>query len=229
MKSRSRKYGLTLVEMLLVIALIVILVGMVVGVAKRIDDQSKERLCVSTIELVGNAMEQFRDFGYEYKNGAYIGLAFPIDCNGFTVQGLPRGIEQALGEAIYPAGVVVNINQIEPVHDVNWSGSEVLYFCLSRVPDCKSTLGKIDKSLLTNTGNQGLQIDISIIGSTTITEPFTRIIDPWGTALRYSYYDKFIATLLPDRTTKKTFPIITSAGPDGVFDTGDDISNRKLK
>ncbi len=68
MKPGSLKSGFTLIEMLLVVAIIAILVSMVVGIAKRIDDQGKERLCRNTIALIGNALEQFRDFGYEYKD-----------------------------------------------------------------------------------------------------------------------------------------------------------------
>ena len=51
MKPGSLKSGFTLIEMLVVVAIIAILVSMVVGVTKRIDDQRKERLCRSTIAL----------------------------------------------------------------------------------------------------------------------------------------------------------------------------------
>jgi prepilin-type N-terminal cleavage/methylation domain-containing protein len=233
MKSGSAKSGFTLIEMLAVVAIIAILVAMVVGLTKRINDQGKERLCRDTLELIGNALEQFRDFGYEYQNTNYSGLAFPLDCNGFTVQGFPRGLELTLREALYPstAIVTVDINQIEPPHDRSFSGSEALYFCLRQVPDCRITLDKIDKSLLTNKGiDKVTDITITITsGAVVQTYPFMRIVDPWGKTLRYDYYDVDTGTLLPILNTKKTFPIITSAGPDGKFDTADDIINRQPK
>ncbi len=83
MKTRAYKTGFTLIEMIVVIAIIAILISMVVTIAKRIDDQSKERLTRETIALLGNALEQFRDFGYEYKDADYAGLVFPLDCNGY--------------------------------------------------------------------------------------------------------------------------------------------------
>ena len=45
MRTRAYKTGFTLIEMVLVVAIIAILISMVVRVTKRIDDQSKERLC----------------------------------------------------------------------------------------------------------------------------------------------------------------------------------------
>jgi prepilin-type N-terminal cleavage/methylation domain-containing protein len=221
MRTRAYKSGFTLIEMLTVVAIIAILVSMVVGITKRIDDQSKERLCRNTIALVGNALEQFRDFGYEYKGSyANLGLTFPIDCNGFAT----TIIEATLQSALYQSGTSVAIVPDDPIHDPYYSGSEVLYYILTQVPDCQATLNKIDKSLLTNQKTDGTLITITIGASPAI--PFTRIIDPWGTALRYDYYQKD-NTWYPIPGTKRTFPVITSAGPDKQFDTADDISNVK--
>ncbi len=227
MKSGSLKGGFTLIEMLLVVAIIAVLVAMVVGLTKRIDDQGKERLCRDTIELIGNALEQFRDFGYEYKDGfSGLGLDFPLDCNNFTAANL----ESTLSITLYPSAPVVNITQVEPVHDQDYSGCEAMYFILSQVPDCRQTLDKIDKSLLTNEGTNGTAINIQTPATTL---PFKRIIDPWGKTLHYDYYDDYNVTFspvsVPDITTRKTFPVVTSAGPDGIFDTSDDIINRQPK
>jgi prepilin-type N-terminal cleavage/methylation domain-containing protein len=217
MKSGSLKSGWTLVEILAVIAIISIL----------------------TIELVGNALEQFRDFGYEYKDDYYNGLVFPLDCNGF---GIITGtfpypnIPDTLHNALYSS------NSLDPpiitisggAHDPTFSSSEVLYFILSQVPDCRATLDKIDKSLLTNKGADGNPLTISI--GTLPAMPFTRIIDPWGTTLRYDYYPDYAdytGTTDPYKvyrdSAKRTFPVITSAGPDKQFGTADDISSREPK
>ena len=244
MRTRAYKSGFTLIEMLMVVAIIAILVLMVVGIAKRIDDQSKERLCRNTIALVGNALEQFRDFGYGYKDSYYDGLVFPLDCNGFGIitgtypyPNIPDTLHNALYSASSLDPPVITISG--GTHDPTFSGSEALYFILSQVPDCRTTLDKIDKSLLTNDSNDRPPMPLTInltSGTTTTKLPFTRIIDPWGKTLRYDYYPDYADYVLAYPTgnylnyrnsAKKTFPVITSAGPDGQFDTADDISNVK--
>ncbi len=225
------KSGFTLIEMVLVVAIIVLLVSMVIGIAKRIDDQGKERLCRDTLALIGNALEQFRDFGYEYKHSDFDGLDFPLDCNGMS----DTALETILRNALYPASspIAVDINQPEPIHDPTYSSSEALYFILSQVPECRTTLDKIDKSLLANKNKDGVKIDVIILtsGVTTAKYPFTRIVDPWKKTLRYDYYPdlKDYAGTQPYLVyrdfAKRTFPVVTSAGPDGQFDTFDDISS----
>ena len=72
------------------------------------------------------------------------------------------------------------------------------------------------------------KIDTSLITHITITVDLQnyslfRIIDPWGKTLRYDYYDE--TQTPPDPDTRRNFPLITSAGPDGRFETDDDIKN----
>jgi prepilin-type N-terminal cleavage/methylation domain-containing protein len=233
--------GFTLIEMVMVIAIIAILVSMVIHITRRISDQAKERLCRETITLLGNALEQFRDFGYEYKHADYAGLTFPLDCTDYDITAsVPPclNIQDTLHNALYSA-----VSTDPPLitigggtHDKTFSGSEALYFILSQIPDCRVILNKIDKSLLTNNSNDkppgSLTINLTT-GLNTITLPLTRIIDPWGTTLRYDYYPECIDYTGPmlykdyRDSAKKTFPVITSAGADKQFDTADDITNVK--
>jgi prepilin-type N-terminal cleavage/methylation domain-containing protein len=62
MRICRNKDGLTLVEILVVVALIAILATIVVGVAKRIDDQSKEKSIESTFVLLDSALQAYRQF-----------------------------------------------------------------------------------------------------------------------------------------------------------------------
>ena len=116
MKPGPLKSGFTLIEMLMVVAIIAILVSMVVGITRHVDDQRKERLCRNTIDLIGNALEQFRDFGYEYKNADYAGLVFPLDCRGFRKVLLEPTLLNALGLSV--------VITPEPTHDLNFASSE---------------------------------------------------------------------------------------------------------
>ncbi len=208
---RRTKTGVTLVEILVVVAIIAILATMVIGIAARIDNQAKERLAKSTIAIINAALGQFQDYGYRYKHSDYTGFEFPLDCNDFDQNKLTNELEKALDKSI----LIIPIGS----HDPNYSGSEALYFFLSRVPESRKTLEKIDWSLLTSEGSDKQDMIINIDGR---GYPLYRFIDPWGTILRYDYYDEDD----PDKDEARTFPLITSAGPDGKFNTFDDITGR---
>ena len=234
MKRENRQSGFTLLEVIVVVAVIVVLTSIVVSVATRIDSQSKERLTEDTFGLLNAALEQYKDFGYQLKdNPAYIaeerdfflGLQFPIDCNGFTAAEIATTLESVLylgaGDVNIPAG-----------HDPNYSGSEMLYFFLSKVPANKEILSRIGKKLITNIGLGGQAMNITIgIFPNDRTYPLYRFVDAWGTTLRYDYYyDEFppfndIIKISNMKNSKRSFPLIISAGPDKVFDTADDIKN----
>ena len=59
MKNRKYKHGLTLVEMLIVVAVIALLATMVIGIAARIDNQSKERCLECTCALLEFALQEY--------------------------------------------------------------------------------------------------------------------------------------------------------------------------
>lgn len=221
MKSCKHKIGVTLVEMLVVVALITLLAAMVVGVAGRINTQGKERLTESALVLLDAALGQFQDYKYRYKNDPsddekrlfYLELDFPLDCNDLSQFDLEARLDEALN---------VNVS-ISGAHEPNYSGSEALYFFLSRVPASRKTLDRIDSSLITNKGSDGNRMEIDIDGE---VYPLVRVIDPWGKPLRYDYYDETESDFQKRGKGKRTFPLITSAGPDGIFNTTDDITNR---
>jgi prepilin-type N-terminal cleavage/methylation domain-containing protein len=220
MKKRTDKYGLTLIEMLIVVGIIALLTAIIVGVARRIDNQSKERLTENTIAIVNTALGQFKDYGYDYNDLDYRNFAFPLDCNGFNA-GQSR---DTLSDALDAVNVVMT--PTEP--NINFSGSEVLYLLLSKIPASRATLEKIDRSLVKPNGS------VTIAGE---TSPLIRIVDPWGTTLRYDYCNE--EPPLPGETAKartdrigrmwdsrRTFPVVISAGPDRIFGTSDDIRSK---
>jgi prepilin-type N-terminal cleavage/methylation domain-containing protein len=215
-KSYGNKTGLTLVEMLIVVAIIVLLTTMVIGLAGRITDQSREQLTRNTIAILTAALRQFHDYKYPYKDFAYADFGFPLDCNDFLQPALEMTLRDALGATVVISG---------GSPDISYSGTEVLYVFLSQLPECRKTLDKIDESLITNLGvdKQPRNISVTYPGGVPKVSPLSRVIDPWGTALKYDYYDE--VTL--DPRSRRTFPEIISAGPDKKFGTADDISSRK--
>jgi prepilin-type N-terminal cleavage/methylation domain-containing protein len=216
MKTRKYNHGLSLVEMLIVIGVIALLATMVIGVASRIDNQAKEKLARSTVAILDGALGQFHDYGYTYKNPIYAEFDFPLDV-----------IEPALGP-LSPDVLITTLTQefglavsVEPVytgepifHNLEYTSCELLYFFLSRIPECREILDKIDGSLITDKDDNGYRMKLRIGNS---DYPLLRIIDPWGKTLIYDYSNEI---------TRRTFPIITSAGPDGNFGTDDDITNK---
>jgi prepilin-type N-terminal cleavage/methylation domain-containing protein len=62
MKTRKYKHGLSLVETLIVIAVIALLATMVISVASRIDNQSKEQGVESTFAMLEGALEEYREY-----------------------------------------------------------------------------------------------------------------------------------------------------------------------
>ncbi len=164
MKSYANKAGLTLIEMLIVVAIVVILTTMVIGLAGRVNDQSKEQLTRNTLAILDSALRQFHDYEYRYPHPNYFDLKFPLDCNGIP----DTELISALGATALPTG--------------GYSRSDIWCFFLSRIPSSRKTLDKIDESLKQRT-------DIIIDGK---AYSLLRILDPWGTPLQYRYYYNYL-------------------------------------
>jgi prepilin-type N-terminal cleavage/methylation domain-containing protein len=214
MKSYRDRTGFTLTEILVVVAIIAILTTMVITLAARFETQGKERGMKSALALLDAALGEFRDYGFSYRHQDYSDLEFPLDCNDFLDTQLQEALEKALD-------LTGKISIGGGTHDPNFSGSEALYFFLSKVPDSRKTLEKIDSSLITSKDKNKQDMTITV---DTKVYPFSRIIDPWGQTIRYDYYDE--DDLAKIKESKKVFPVITSAGQDGEFGTDDDITNR---
>lgn len=210
----DNKKGLTLVEMLVVVGIIAALAAMMVGIAERINQQGKEQLTRSTLALVNTALEEFRGCQYGYDDPNWSDFAFPLDCNDFLEAELATALEQAAG---------VQTVSIPAGHDPNYSGSEGLYFFLQQLSASRKILDAINAEMLTDTDDKNKNMTLVVDSN---SQPLIRFVDPWGNTLRYDYYDEAETDLDEIRKSRKNFPEITSAGPDGDFDTADDIKNK---
>jgi len=224
MRIKKCTTAFTLIEMLVVVSIIAVLVTIVISVATRLDTQGKISSTQGTFALVNTALSEFQDYGFTYASGSQYAnahLKFPIDCNGFS----ETNFENALGNAINKS---VSID-ILPSYDPNFSGTIAMYFLLSEVPQCRQTLEKIDSKFVVRNdrlsrGDRLGQISVTDAAGT-FDYPSIYVADAWGRPLGYKYY-YFTSGTNIDTDTIKTFPVITSAGPDGRFGTGDDIKSR---
>jgi prepilin-type N-terminal cleavage/methylation domain-containing protein len=223
------KAGFTLIEILVAVAIIAVLTSIVLSVAVRIDSKGRENQCEGLMATLNCALRQFCEYGYNYRANVideglefYRALKFPLDCNEFSIGELSNAIEEALDVA------VTSQNTTGTKHEDDYSASEALYFFLSRVPDCRKTLQEVDTSFLTSLNSDDAVMEIKIDGR---SYALMRILDSWGTPLKYDYYDETEINgskqgYLDAIQTLRTFPLITSAGPDEEFGTPDDITNR---
>ena len=72
MKTANHVHGLSLVEMLIVVAVIAILVTMVISVASRVDNQAKERGAESILTLLDSALQEYHEFTGHYPEQAEV-------------------------------------------------------------------------------------------------------------------------------------------------------------
>lgn len=220
MKTCRVKNGLTLVEILVVVAIMAILVSAVITVAVRTQQQAEEQVTANTIAILSAALKEFGEYDYKFKGDDYIDHKFPPDCDGSDLKGFEQTLQEALGVPVDSVMVTGN-----GINNEDYFGSESMYFFLNRVPQSRKILDKIDASLLTIKDVDGVNLTLEIdYGSGVKQYPLVRITDAWGTTLRYEYDEYDTAN---SEYIKRTFPLITSAGPDRNFDTeNDNITNR---
>lgn len=239
MRTSEHKAGLTLVEIVVVVGLIALLLTMIIGVISRVQSQSQEHLAQGTLELLNAALEQFRDYGYNYtvpqalpldEKDFYRALKFPLDCNDYPFDAPPFDVRSSLMVALD----VNDVQLISGLHEPRYSGIEVMYFFLSQVPTSRQTLEKITKSVKTNAGTDGADLILRTIFRGQFRDyPLIRVVDPWGTTLNYSLYENGYEDQMhngvphePLADKPRNFPLVTSAGPDRIFGTDDDITNK---
>jgi prepilin-type N-terminal cleavage/methylation domain-containing protein len=218
MKNRTKQSGLTIIEILVVVAVIAILVTITVGITSRVDTAIKERKTRAAIDLLATALEKYYQFHKEFplidKTDTTVPLPF-VDKNYNTTK-LKSSSE----------GIDGSIND-ESVHEDEYASLEGLYHCLSRTPNCRDIIEKIDHGLKTNKGNDGTTLLVITNNVTNIDYPLFRVNDAWKIPLRYTY-----------NKANDSFPLIESAGPDKVFgdllgtaqekaDAEDNITSRK--
>jgi len=189
-KGNRYGFGLTFVEILIAVAILVILVSITIGISNYVHVQGDEKLTESAIGIVVTALEQYYDYWREFP--------FEADAN----YGEPNLVVDLDASSIVGPGA----------HNDAYASSEALYYFLNTTPNSRKLISSLNSRLITNTDNDGVRLEITI-GANTVF--LTRFIDSWRTSLRYTYEqgDNFplIISAGPDRKFD-TRDDITSTG-----------------
>lgn len=202
MFAKRSQSGFTLMEVLVVVSVVLILAGSLVGIGKYMTVRARTQLCESQVEVICTALEQY------YTDYDAFPFVTDVDGDGDSFDdatGLPdyqvADLLTDLDGSAVSAGTFDDLNEAAP-------SSTALYYFLDKAPNSRKIIQALTGDLVTSQDAGGVNIQVSLAGGETVDLP--RFVDPWGQSLRYEYLDG------------AAFPIVTSAGPDGDFDTADD-------
>ena len=219
MRSIVKQSGFSLLEMIVVVATILILAGALLGVGKYIKIRAEIDLTRSELEVLATALQQYHDdFGdfpfdtdtdgdgdsFDDSTGEfdYLEADLLIDLDGMITSG------------VLPEHPAVNLNPPPDTTMMSSASSCALFYFLDKNPNSRKIVDALTGSLVTNKDASGTTAIEFTFNVTHETISLPRFVDAWGNSLRYEY--------LPGTA----FPIVTSAGPDGVMDTPDDVSSQ---
>lgn len=217
MEVRKRQAGFTLVEILVVVAIIIILATGMVKVAQTVRTRTQEKVTKGTISIMVSALGEYKNFhdrgsGFEFPVGPDVAdfIANPPDV------GLIDALSEFFDENLAPVSDdgdhdtyvwkdmdLLNADQ-QDGRRLALASIEFLYCVMEDVPGCKAMLEKLPVDVAVNDDNDS----VTIRGQ---AKPLLEVNDSWGHPLWYQYRGA------------GNFPVIASAGPDGLFNTADDI------
>lgn len=179
--------GVTLVEMLVVLGVILVLSSIAVTLTLRVENQSKENALRNGFAVVGTSLREY----YEFQG------QFPVQTERILWQTPtnPQSYQTALDKV--------------RVH-MTW-----MIWELRAVPAARQVLDQVGPALVKSPDWAGFikNINWTTQNLAVITDP-QHLCDPWGTVIDYIC------------AADDTCPELISAGPDKVFGTADDISNK---
>jgi prepilin-type N-terminal cleavage/methylation domain-containing protein len=198
MKVFRRHSGFSMIEVLTAIAIIAVLASMVLGLGKRIKAQGRENFCKSEIDIIDLALKEYYD---QHTGFPFVSELDPVLAPIYIQAVLLTDLDAEFGIS----GSIVTLEDY-------YASSEMLFYYLDqKCLNSRKLIEKLATSLKAVKTASGIRREY--LDGTTPVLDLVRFVDPWGNSLRYTY------------SAGDAFPIITSAGADGNFGTGDDIKN----
>jgi type II secretory pathway pseudopilin PulG len=195
-------------ELLVALAVILILISALIGVGSYVKTRADIDLTRGMLETLSTALAQYHsDFGKFPIVTDIDGDGDSVDGSGqpdYKVADLLADIDDDPTDALLPSISSGNLL-------VEDASSAALFYFLDKNPSSRAIVEGMANTLVTNKDDSGAVIQINI-GGTIYDLP--RYVDPWGMSIRYEYLDG------------TAFPVLTSAGPDKVFGTPDDITSK---
>ncbi len=131
--------------------------------------------------------------------------AFPFITNVSDSDSDGYWLDEFIGEYLAVQGTI-------PM-DIDFESSAALFYHLQKNTNTRMIINAMTDSLVTNKDASDINVQITL-SATGEQVDLSRFIDAWGTSIRYEYADG------------TAFPVLTSAGPDEVFDTSDDVTSQ---
>jgi len=201
--------GFTLVELLVVVAIVLIIVSGIVTVGGTVRTQGKIHNTESTIQMLESALTEY----INYKKTSYPGSCGDVDYSFVTLENLTGvsvgsgyPVDHALGSPNWGTFGGSDLNRLLAAR----SSIEILYYWLDAVPDCQKYLSRIAEEFKTNEDGDSLGVNDVLV-------PLIEINDAWQRPIRYKVL------------SGEDFPELISAGPDGLFYTADDIISTEMQ
>ena len=211
-KTAIRSRGFSLIELLVVITIITIITAGMVAVASHVQLNAKIKNTKITITILSNAHDEYKAFRgssstdvfpLEIRTGAalaaYLDKYFNVNDPSFYYY------EAGHGNMIWDNVSDLSISEKDQLV-IALSSIEFVYFCLDEVPACRDILKRLPEKTIANDDE-----DFVIIRGQ--KKMVKEVNDAWGHPIKYEYAG----------SVGGNFPVLLSAGPDGIFDTADDI------
>jgi len=198
MFAAHRQLGMTLAEVLVTLAIVLILVGVMSGVGVHLKKQSEIRLVESTLEVLETALGQ-----YYADYGSYVP---PV----MSKEEFERAVCGSEGTVTFLEGEHLQGEEGKAA----WS-SEALYYFLNRSPAAAAVASSLLERMISSKDASGkpLVVEIACSSAESVRTNLIRFVDVWGMPIGYML-------------AANELPILISAGPDKTFDTPDDIVHR---
>lgn len=203
---------MSLMETLVAMAVILILISVLIGTGSYMKTRASIDLTRGMLETLSTALEKYYDDTGDFPFDTDTDVPEDGILNNYLIADLANDLAGTVTSGILPDHQAVNPTPPPDTILISSASSAALFYFLDKHPDSRAIVEAVSNTLITN--KDAAETNIMITIGTNPAIDLLRYIDTWGTSIRYEYL------------TGTAFPVLTSAGPDKIFDTPDDITSQ---